>query len=84
MTILVIANTITSHNISLMSSQGGYKISLIWFILAELLLIPVSEGLLYLKLSPAGKKRVFLVTYLANLTSCGAGLILSVIIHRWV
>ena len=59
-------------------------ISLIWFILAELLLIPVSEGLLYLKLSLAGKKRVFLVTYLANLTSCGAGLILSVIIHRWV
>ena len=60
------------------------RISLIWFVLAELILIPVSEGVLYLKLSMAGKKGVFLLTYLANLTSCGAGLILSMIIYRWV
>ena len=52
-----------------------------WFLLAELLLIPVSESLAYRKISSAGTGRIFLFTYLANLASCAAGLILEVLIR---
>lgn len=56
-------------------------VSTAWFVLAELLLIPVSEGLLYRKISSAGTKRIFLFTYLANFASCAAGLILDGILR---
>ena len=57
------------------------KIAFVWFILAELILIPVSEAQLYRKISAAGTKRIFLFTYLANAVSCAAGLVLSWLIR---
>ncbi|MBO4750692.1 MAG: hypothetical protein J5546_10275 [Lachnospiraceae bacterium] len=40
-----------------------------WVALAELFLIPLSEAWVYKMLSKAPKKRVYLVTYLANFAS---------------
>ena len=57
------------------------KIAFVWFILAELILIPVSEAQLYRKISAVGTKRIFLFTYLANAVSCAAGLVLSWLIR---
>ena len=57
------------------------KIAFVWFILAELILIPVSEAQLYRKISAAGTKKIFLFTYLANAVSCAAGLLLSLLIR---
>ena len=54
-----------------------------WFFLAELILIPLSEGFLYKKISSAGIKRILLFTYLANFASCGAGIVLDLIIRLW-
>ena len=59
-------------------------VSGVWFLAAELILIPVSESLLYLKLSSAGKKRVFFVTYLANVTSCLAGVLIGILLRDWM
>ena len=55
---------------------------LLWFAFAELILIPVSEALAYRKISRAGTKRIFAVTYLANLLSCAAGLVLDVLVRK--
>ena len=57
------------------------KIAFVWFLLAELVLIPVSEALLYRIISAAGTKRIFLFTYLANLASCSAGLALTALLR---
>ena len=53
----------------------------LWFALAELVLIPVTEALAYRKISRAGTKRIFAFTYLANLASCAAGLVLEALIR---
>ncbi|MBR6704194.1 MAG: hypothetical protein IKI82_02070 [Lachnospiraceae bacterium] len=64
------------------SDQGRIiKLAFVWFVLAELILIPVSEALLYRKISAAGTKKIFLFTYLANAVSCAAGLLLSLLIR---
>ena len=55
---------------------------LLWFAVAELILIPVSEALAYGKISRAGKKRIFAFSYLANLLSCAAGLVLDVLVRK--
>lgn len=57
------------------------KLAFAWFVLAELILIPVSEALLYRKISAAGVRRVFLFAYLANAVSCAAGLLLSLLMR---
>ena len=54
---------------------------IVWFIFAEALLIPLAEALAYRKISGAGTKRIFAFTYLANLASCAAGLILETVIR---
>ena len=46
----------------------------IWILLAELTAIPISEALLYMKVSKASKKKVVLVTYIANILSFLIGL----------
>ena len=66
--------------------QGGaagtaHPFFLLWFAFAELVLIPVSEALVYRKISGAGTKRIFAFTYLANLASCAAGLVLDALIR---
>ena len=61
------------------TGQAG-TLSQIWFILGEVLLVPVSEALAYRKISDAGTKRIFAFTYLANLASCTAGLVLGAVI----
>ena len=61
----------------------AHPLVLLWFTLAELILIPVSEALAYGKISRAGKKRIFAVTYLANLLSCAAGLVLDVLVRKF-
>ena len=53
----------------------------LWFALAELVMIPVTEALAYRKISHAGTKRIFAFTYLANLASCAAGLVLEALIR---
>lgn len=55
-------------------------LSLVWFILGETILVPVSEALAYRRISDAGTKRIFAFTYLANLASCAAGLVLGALI----
>ena len=53
----------------------------VWFFLAELILIPLSESFAYGKISSAGAKRILLFTYLANFASCAAGILLALIIR---
>lgn len=60
---------------------AAHPLVLLWFTLAELILIPVSEALAYGKISRAGKKRIFAFSYLANLLSCAAGLVLEALIR---
>ena len=55
-------------------------LSLVWFILGEAILVPISEALAYRRISDAGTKRIFAFTYLANLASCAAGLVLGALI----
>lgn len=50
---------------------------IIWFVAAELVLIPVAEAFAYRKISSAEPRRIFLFTYLANFASCAAGLALT-------
>lgn len=59
----------------------AHPLFLLWFALAELVLIPVTEALAYRKISRAGTKRIFAFTYLANLASCAAGLVLEALIR---
>ena len=51
-----------------------HKVS-IWTFFAEIVLIPFTETLLYLKLSKESAGKVFLITYLANFFSFLVGLI---------
>ena len=46
----------------------------IWFILAEANIIPIVEARLYMKISKASHLRIYLLTYLANIFSCGMGI----------
>ena len=64
----------------IMGTRQAGTLSLIWVILAEALLVPVSEALAYRKISDAGTKRIFAFTYLANLASCAVGLVLGAVI----
>ncbi len=61
----------------------AHPLFLLWFAVAELILIPVSEALAYGKISRAGKKRIFAFSYLANLLSCAAGLVLDVLVRKF-
>ena len=61
-------------------SRETDMLSLAWFILGEAVLVPVSETLAFRKISDAGTKRIFGITYLANLASCAAGLVLGAVI----
>ena len=45
-----------------------------WFILAEAIIIPIVEARLYMKISKASHLRIYLLTYLANIFSCGLGI----------
>ena len=48
----------------------------------ELVLIPLSEAFVYRKASAAGTKRIIVFTYLANLASCAAGIVLTVLLRN--
>lgn len=48
----------------------------IWILLMEFAVIPISEALLYIKVSEASKKKVVLVTYIANILSFLIGLVI--------
>ena len=61
----------------------AHPLVLLGFTLAELILIPVSEALAYGKISRAGKKQIFAFSYLANLLSCAAGLVLDVLVRKF-
>ncbi len=64
---------------------GTYAVEIagfIWFILGEAVLVPVSEAMAYRRISGAGTKRIFGFTYLANLISCAAGLVLGVLVQN--
>ncbi|MBO4775992.1 MAG: hypothetical protein J5515_05200 [Lachnospiraceae bacterium] len=55
----------------------SYLPMVIWYALAELVLIPICEANLYKKISDASFIRILLVTYLANILSCLMGLAIS-------
>ena len=63
------------------AAGAEHPLFLLWFALAELVLIPVTEALAYRKISRAETKRVFAFTYLANLASGAAGLVLEALIR---
>ena len=48
--------------------------ALIWFLVAEAVIIPLCEAKMYLKVSKASTLRIYLLTYLANMASCGLGI----------
>ncbi|MCR5721969.1 MAG: hypothetical protein K6G72_06475 [Lachnospiraceae bacterium] len=48
----------------------------IWILLMEFAVIPISEALLYMKVSEASKKKVVLVTFIANILSFLIGLVI--------
>lgn len=50
---------------------------IVWYALAELILIPISEANLYKKISDTFFKRILLFSYLANMASCLAGIGIS-------
>ena len=56
-----------------------HPLVLLWFAVAE----PVTEALAYRKISDAGTKRIFAFSYLANLLSCAAGLVLDVLVRKF-
>ena len=43
--------------------------SVVWTLLAEVLLIPVVEARLYMKVSAQPKKKIWIITYVANIAS---------------
>ncbi len=61
-------------------TRSAGTLSIVCFILGEAVLVPVSEALAYRRISDAGTKRIFGVTYLANLASCAAGLVFGAVI----
>ena len=63
-----------------LGTRAVKTLSIVWFVLGEAVLVPVSEALAYRKISEAGTGRIFGVTYLANLASCAAGLVLGAVI----
>lgn len=52
----------------------------VWYVLAELILIPVSEAFIYKKISSLGMPRILLCSYTANLVSCLAGVALAAVL----
>jgi len=55
-------------------SKITYRVN-IWTFFAEILLIPVTEAILYFKVSKESSAKVLLITYLANFISFLVGLI---------
>lgn len=53
------------------ANAGGWTeyASVVWTLLAEVLLIPVVEARLYMKVSAQPKKRIWILTYVANIAS---------------
>ena len=51
---------------------------IVWFVVAEALLIPVIEALAYKKLSDVSLKKALRASYFANVLSCAAGLVVEV------
>lgn len=47
-----------------------------WILLMEFAAVPICEALLYMKVSEASKKKVVLVTYIANILSFLIGLVI--------
>ncbi|MBO4616676.1 MAG: hypothetical protein J5717_04950 [Lachnospiraceae bacterium] len=53
------------------ANAGGWTeyASVVWTLFAEVLLIPVVEARLYMKVSTQPKKRIWILTYVANIAS---------------
>lgn len=53
------------------ANTGGWTeyASVVWTLLAEVLLIPVVEARLYMKVSAQPKKKIWIITYVANIAS---------------
>ncbi|MBP5661132.1 MAG: hypothetical protein J6X08_07375 [Lachnospiraceae bacterium] len=68
----VIIYAISFFSFSRITDSGIF----IWIMLSEIIAIPISEALLYMKVSESSKKKVVLVTYIANILSFLIGLII--------
>ena len=55
---------------------------IVWFVVAEALLIPISEALAYQKISDVKLKKAVLASYLANVLSCAAGLLVEMLFRE--
>ena len=69
--------------LSLLETKAGLNgnFSTAWFIAAEALFIPFTEGLIYRRISSAGVKRIFTAVYPANAASCAAGLVMETLLR---
>ena len=54
---------------------------IVWFVSAELIIIPLGEAYAYKKITETSIKRIILFSYLANITSCLVGLLPQIIIY---
>lgn len=54
----------------------SFSAARIWFLVAESLIIPPVEAVLYMQISSDSHLRIFLLTYLANIASCALGIVI--------
>ena len=71
------------YALSFAAGYGVYRYGIpLWTIVSELCLIPVAEAVLYIKISSESKKKIWFVTYVANLCSYLIGVSVFWIIFR--
>ena len=58
----------------------SFRPVIIFYAIAELIVIPLSEAGLYRKISDASTKRIIAFSYLANIASCLPGVALAIIL----
>ena len=75
--VILNAGAIIVYAFSLIRFRGLYGAGVYsWIFLLEISIIPISEALLYTKVSEASQKKVMIVTYIANILSFLIGLII--------
>ena len=73
----ILTNLFLNCGAVLINNTLGYTGYLIYNIIFEALIIPVSEALLYSLISDLKLTRILYISYLANMISCTAGIIIT-------
>jgi len=80
---LIAINLVTNYTYNLVLAiftnayRMNYQVQYGWIFVSEALWIPILEAFLLTKISKVSKKKIYLVTYLANITSFLVGLLLT-------